>query len=352
MQGENRPGVPFDDRAALEELERLQRSIQEYRRRREEAEGKFEEFVGSFQAPSTVSASGSHQAPSGVAAPASQNAPLPGFYTGGSPAAGSAPVTPPPPASSQGVPAPATPAGPAIGPVAAPAGVGAAASSQPIPPVVVANVQPPVATGPAANAAAPVVVPPAPAVPSPAATVAPPAVALPGNLFSDAGPSSAEAPQADAAGPATGKGAARGRLLLAAVAVAAVLIAAVLLMRSRTPPVVLAPPPAAAVEGPAPVPIPPAAAAPVAAAPAAATPVPPAEIRTIRRVWVRAIVDGKREVERELEADARVPLPAGRLFVIRAGDAGAVHFVLNGKDQGPLGAEAQVVTRTFTSPEQ
>jgi hypothetical protein len=326
MQGENRPEDPFDDRAALEELERLQRSIQEYRRRREEAEGKFEEFVGSFQAPSGGIEPASHQGPSGVTAPAAQNAPLPGFYTGGNAAAGSAPVAPPPAASPQGVPAPAPPAGPAIPPVAAPAGVAAAASSQPLPP--------------------------APAVPSPAATVAPPAVALPGDFFSDAGPSAAEAPHVDAAGPAREKGTMRGRLLLAAVAVIVVLIAGVLLTRSRTPPVVLAPPPAAAVEGPAPVPIPPAAAAPVAAAPAAATPAPPAEIRTIRRVWVRAIVDGKREVERELEADARVPLPAGRVFVIRAGDAGAVHFVLNGKDQGPLGAEAQVVTRTFTTPEQ
>src|SRR3990170_1629993 len=51
MQGENRSRVPFDDRAALEELERLQRSIQEYRRGREAAEGAFEEFVGSFRTP-------------------------------------------------------------------------------------------------------------------------------------------------------------------------------------------------------------------------------------------------------------------------------------------------------------
>ena len=41
--------VPFDDRPALEELERLQRSIQEYRRKREQAEGEFEAFVGGFR---------------------------------------------------------------------------------------------------------------------------------------------------------------------------------------------------------------------------------------------------------------------------------------------------------------
>src|SRR3954465_5570553 len=47
---EQSPRVPFDDRPALEELERLQRSIQEYRRKRERAEGEFEKFVGGFRA--------------------------------------------------------------------------------------------------------------------------------------------------------------------------------------------------------------------------------------------------------------------------------------------------------------
>src|SRR4051794_30255737 len=46
---EQSPRVPFDDRPALEELERLQRSIQEYRRKREQAEGEFEQFVGGFR---------------------------------------------------------------------------------------------------------------------------------------------------------------------------------------------------------------------------------------------------------------------------------------------------------------
>src|SRR4051794_40055519 len=46
---EQTPRVPFDDRPALEELERLQRSIQEYRRKRERAEGEFEKFVGGFR---------------------------------------------------------------------------------------------------------------------------------------------------------------------------------------------------------------------------------------------------------------------------------------------------------------
>ena len=61
------------------------------------------------------------------------------------------------------------------------------------------------------------------------------------------------------------------------------------------------------------------------------------------------MIDGNRAVEREVEANTNIPLPAGRTFVVRAGDAGAVHFFLNGRDQGALGGEAQVVTRTFTA---
>ncbi|MEN3337889.1 MAG: hypothetical protein V7647_1565 [Acidobacteriota bacterium] len=69
----------------------------------------------------------------------------------------------------------------------------------------------------------------------------------------------------------------------------------------------------------------------------------------MRRVWLRVLTDGNRTIEREVEANAIIPLPAARTFVVRAGDAGAVHFYLKGQDQGPLGADAQVVTRTFTS---
>ena len=68
MQGENRPRVPFDDRAALAELERLQHSIQEYRKRREAAEGEFEQFVGSFRKPDV--------------AVSPESSPLPGFFAG------------------------------------------------------------------------------------------------------------------------------------------------------------------------------------------------------------------------------------------------------------------------------
>jgi hypothetical protein len=35
--------------------------------------------------------------------------------------------------------------------------------------------------------------------------------------------------------------------------------------------------------------------------------------------------------------------------VIRAGDAGSVRIILDGRDRGPLGADGIAVTRTFTA---
>ena len=103
--------------------------------------------------------------------------------------------------------------------------------------------------------------------------------------------------------------------------------------------------------------------APDAAPPAAlsATPEPPAaarvtavpgqsELATSRAVWVRVIADGERVVERELPANARVPLKAQKTIVIRTGDAGAVRLSIGGRDQGVLGRDGEVVTRRFSLP--
>jgi hypothetical protein len=85
------------------------------------------------------------------------------------------------------------------------------------------------------------------------------------------------------------------------------------------------------------------------AAPSSATPpVQETVLTTIRRAWVRVIADGERIVERELPANTRVPLPDAKTIVIRTGDAGAVRLTIAGQDQGPLGGNGQVVTRTFT----
>ncbi len=73
------------------------------------------------------------------------------------------------------------------------------------------------------------------------------------------------------------------------------------------------------------------------------------ELAAVRRVWIRATVDGTRVVERELQADERVTLRPARTLVVRAGDAGAVRVVIDGRDQGLLGANGIAVTRTFNA---
>jgi hypothetical protein len=291
MQGENRSRAPFDDRAALEELERLQRSIQEYRRRREAAEGAFEEFVGSFKTPAGQPA---------AASPASRVAPLPGK------------------------PAPAAPV-----PQQRPAPVGLEVFEIP-------EQAPRVQRVPAPVAAAPLLGVPA---------SAPPPILLPDTFLSPGPIAPGDDVVSTAERPRTRRSM-RGVVPLALGGAAILLLAAVLITRSRNTPV--APPAArapATVETPAAAPVP-APAAPPRPAPVVA----PAEVRTARIVWVRVLVDGNKEVERELEANAVVPLPAGRTYVVRAGDAGAVRFLLNGQDQGPLGRDGIVATRTFSAP--
>jgi hypothetical protein len=76
------------------------------------------------------------------------------------------------------------------------------------------------------------------------------------------------------------------------------------------------------------------------------------ELTTTRNVWVRVIADGERVVEREVPAGSRIPITAQKTIVIRTGDAGAVSLTIAGEDQGTLGREGQVVTRTFTVPER
>ena len=72
------------------------------------------------------------------------------------------------------------------------------------------------------------------------------------------------------------------------------------------------------------------------------------QLVTLRPVWVRVLVDGERTVERELPAGQKIPLRARETIAIRAGDAGAVRVTIEGQDQGSLGADGAVATRTFT----
>jgi hypothetical protein len=94
-----------------------------------------------------------------------------------------------------------------------------------------------------------------------------------------------------------------------------------------------------------------------ATAPPRTEPVPPAvpvsglqaEIVTVRPVWVRVLVDGEKTIERELRGNDRIPLRAQRVIFLRAGDAGALRIVVNGQDQGVLGRDGEIVTRSFTT---
>jgi hypothetical protein len=72
------------------------------------------------------------------------------------------------------------------------------------------------------------------------------------------------------------------------------------------------------------------------------------EFVTVRPVWARITVDGRRAMEREFKADQRFPFGADRAIVVRAGDAGAIRLIVDGKDLGILGRDGQVFERAFT----
>jgi cytoskeleton protein RodZ len=92
-----------------------------------------------------------------------------------------------------------------------------------------------------------------------------------------------------------------------------------------------------------------------ATAPPEAAPLPPpapvqaADPLTIvldarRTCWVTATVDGRRAIFRTLPAGARETLRAEREIMIRAGDAGAVAWSINGRTAEALGQDGQIRT--------
>jgi hypothetical protein len=92
------------------------------------------------------------------------------------------------------------------------------------------------------------------------------------------------------------------------------------------------------------------AAAPAARpAPTAGPPRPlTVEFLTLRPVWARVTVDGRREVEKEFAANERLSFGADTTIAIRAGNAGAIRLVVDGQDLGVAGRDGQVFSRTFT----
>lgn len=297
---------PFDEQAALEELERLRDAIEESRRRRNQTSEEFEAFVRSFRTPPPESAAPTAPAPT--------------------PPIARAPVTPRPAAPPSSIAwTPAAPPSPAPAP----------------PTVLTPHNAPPVAA----------------AVPWPAVAATPDPVEAfkpeTGHPFTQPVD---EVPRAtEASAPPTRRPRAMAPRLLGG---AAILIAVVVLLirpwqadRSDSTP--SSSTGGAATTASAPATTEPAQAPIAPVSPPAATVETPhameAELNVDRRVWVRVIVDGERVIERELAAGTRIPLQADRAIVIRVGNAGALRLTINGTDRGPLGDEGEIVTRTFTA---
>ena len=64
--------------------------------------------------------------------------------------------------------------------------------------------------------------------------------------------------------------------------------------------------------------------------------------------WITATVDGKRTVYRLLETGERVTLTGTRDISVRAGDAGAVRWQVNGREPVPMGRPGEVLTARAT----
>jgi cytoskeletal protein RodZ len=67
-----------------------------------------------------------------------------------------------------------------------------------------------------------------------------------------------------------------------------------------------------------------------------------------RTCWVTATADGQRAIYTLLQPGARQKLTAAREIVIRAGDAGALAWSINGADPEPFGASGEVRTVRVT----
>ena len=65
-------------------------------------------------------------------------------------------------------------------------------------------------------------------------------------------------------------------------------------------------------------------------------------VRSARDCWVAATVDGQRAVYQILPAGSERTLTGTQEIVIRAGDAGALRLILNGRDAGAFGESGEV----------
>jgi hypothetical protein len=278
----------FDERAALEELERLREEIERRRAAREAAAGRFDAFIGSFRRPPT--AASVERAPATPSTPRTHVPPAPAETLPPRVDAVPPPVEPPPPAVEAAPPPAQTPL------------VESAPLDEPVP--------------------------------------------------------SADGPQPPSAAPR--KSHVRTRTLVGSVLLLPALGAFGLwAWRQQLARADVAPPGAAVQRSADPPdtrasepPIDRTTAPPAAPAEPARTPAATQleiEITTTRSVWVRVLSDGERVLERELPAEARVPVTAKQTIVVRAGDAGAVRVSVGGREPEPIGAAGQPITRTFTA---
>ena len=320
----------FSEEAALRELENLHRAIEASRVRRKDANDAFDTFLRSFdRRPAPASAP---EPP-----PAAKPVPVP-------------PIAPvPAPASASAV-----PAMPPVAPAPAPA---APIAPVPVPPAVT----------PAGDAAQPQhTIELTPATVTPAIVEVPPGFQAErprkhpdARDFDDWERSSPTGVNAFPEEP--GKSEPRTvpaalaiplrssrRIPLVALAGAVVVIAGVAFFALRGTSDDTGRTDAVVAETSAPAPQPPSQPAPAPAP--VATPPPRAEIVTSRQVWIRVMVDGQKVLERELPPDTRIPLNPAAQFVVRAGDAGALRVMIDGKDQGPFGIDGRVATKAFAVP--
>ena len=276
--------APFDERAALEELERLHRGIEHYRRQRRAVADQFDQFVGSFPKPADM-----QLVPLERARPESP-----------SPAA---PVT-----------------------IAAPA-----------PPVPVSMETPPVPVGTQTP-------PPEPTMDALTARLR----GIPSDAWT--APAAAAVTVAESIGEPVQEPAPKRTSRIVALALLVAVLAGVIawsLWSRRAGP---SQPVETAATSAAPATTPPATPPSPAPTPAAPEEDAAAVVFTTRAVWLRVTVDGERVLERQLPADTRIPLKPRTTILIRTGDAGAVRLTIGGKDQGTLGKNGEVVTRTFAIP--
>ena len=75
-------------------------------------------------------------------------------------------------------------------------------------------------------------------------------------------------------------------------------------------------------------------------------------ITVTQRTWARIVVDGAVAFEGQLVPGSVVQYQGVTSVVVRAGNAAGLSVNYNGQDLGPLGAEGEVVERTFTTSGQ